>query len=88
MEPIAVERARSLHQFALNQGAELSTFILTLTESQAMELLEWYADQYTGSNECFDLDVTIVRRTQDPWPVLANFKLWGLDMAKASEILN
>jgi hypothetical protein len=86
MEPAAIERAKSLYRFALEQGTPPNTFVLTLTHSQATELLEWYATQYTGSNECFDLDVMIARRTQDPWPVLANFRLYGFEMAKQSEL--
>ena len=86
MEPIAVERAKSLYAYAQAQGAVLNTFVVTVKPEEAMELLEWYATQYEGANEVFDLDVSIARRTKDPWPVLANFELWGMQIGPTSEL--
>lgn len=80
MSPAALAKADSLYKFACDQGALLETFQLALTEEEAVELLEWYATEYAG-NEQFDLDISIARRTKNPWPVLANFKLMGMDMA-------
>lgn len=88
MNPAALVKAQSLHRFAIDQGAPLNSFQLVLTEPEAMELVEWYAGQYGGTNEVFDLDVTLARRTHNPWNLLANFQCMGFAMAPASLVLN
>jgi hypothetical protein len=79
MNPAAVDKARSLYHFAQSQGALLETFLLVLTEKEACELVNWYASEYAGNAE-FDLDISIARKTENPWHVLNNFKLMGMDM--------
>jgi hypothetical protein len=88
MNPAALAKAESLYQYAQAQGAPLDTFLLVLSQEEAVELLEWYAGEYAGSSEAFDLDVSIARKAKDPWPVLANFHLLGLEMAPAHLVLN
>jgi hypothetical protein len=85
VEPAALERAKSLHSFALNQGAMLSTFVVTIKPDEAMELLDWYDEQYRG-NACFDEDMDIARRTNDPWLVLQNFTLFGMALTKLEQL--
>jgi len=87
MNIAAIEKAESLHKFATSSGMPISTFAVVLSEPEALELLEWYATQYAGNAE-FDLDVDIARRTKNPWPVLDNFQLLGLEIAKANLVLN
>lgn len=82
-EPEALAKAESLFKFAQSQGSPLNTFILTLTEQDAMGLLEFYEVQY-GNNELFVEDVAEARRTNDPWGVLAHFELFGFRMAPVS----
>jgi hypothetical protein len=84
----AIEKAESLYKFANSSGYPLNTFALVLSESEAVELLEWYAAQYQGTSEAFDLDIIIARRTGNPWPVLSNFHCMGLEIAKANLVLN
>jgi hypothetical protein len=81
-DPKALAKAESLHRFASHSGYPLETFALVLTETEAIELLEWYATEYCG-NAAFDLDVEVARRTKNPWPVLAHFRVLGLDMMPA-----
>jgi hypothetical protein len=88
MSPAPLIKAQSLHRFAADQGAPLKEFQLVLTEPEAMELVEWYAAQYGGSNEVFDVDVEIARRTRNPWDLLSNFQCMGLAMAPANLVLN
>jgi hypothetical protein len=85
-DPAALAKAESLHKFASASGCPLETFALVLTELEALELLEWYATEYAG-NEQFDLDISIARRSKNPWPVLQNFRVLGLDMMPAT-VLN
>jgi hypothetical protein len=87
MNIAAIEKAQSLYKFANSSGFPLQTFALVLSDVEAMELLEWYAEQYQG-NEPFDLDVDIARRTKNPWPVLEHFNCCGLEIAKANLVLN
>jgi hypothetical protein len=88
MNPAALLKAQSLHQFAVDQGAPLDTFQLCLTQPEAMELVEWYAEQHGGRNEAFDLDVEIARRTGAPWDLLSNFQCMGLAIVPANLVLN
>lgn len=88
MGPAALEKATSLHRFATDTGSPLSSFLLVLTDPEALELLEWYGTQYAGTNEVFDLDLAIARRTGNPWPVLENFQVMGLALGKATLVLN
>jgi hypothetical protein len=78
-DPAALAKAESLHKFASQSGYPLETFALVLTEAEAAEILEWYATEHEG-NAVFALDVDIARRTKNPWPVLANFRVLGLEM--------
>lgn len=80
MGPSALSKAASLHHFAEAQGSPLSTFELVLSEPEAMELLDWYGAQYSGTNDCFDLDFEEAQLTHDPWPILSQFVLMGFRM--------
>jgi len=86
LEPSALTKAASLHHFAASQGCPLESFELVLSEPEALELLDWYGQEYGGQNECFDVDFEIAKRTQDPWPVLSNFMLMGFKMRPASAL--
>lgn len=86
MEPSALAKAVSLHHFAQAQGCPLEAFELCLSQPEALELLDWYGAQYSGQSECFDCDLEIAKRTQDPWPILANFVLLGLKMRPLSTL--
>jgi hypothetical protein len=88
MSPAALTKAESLYKYATDQGALLSTFLVALTETEAAELLEWYALQYGESDEVFAVDLDIARRTRNPWPMLANFHLLGFEIAPAKLVLN
>jgi hypothetical protein len=88
VSPAALDKAKSLHRFAADQGAPLDTFQLVLTEPEAMELMEWYVDEYGGANEMLELDAAEARRTRNPWDLLANFTCMGLAMARANLVLN
>ena len=86
MELKALQKATSLYQFAQAQGSPLESFELVLSEPEALELLDWYGHEYGGTNECFDLDFEVAKRTKDPWPMLANFLLMGFRMRPLSRL--
>jgi hypothetical protein len=75
----ALEKAESLLNFAQKTGSPLNTFVVALSHTEAMDLLAYYEAQF--DNELFHADVAEARRTNDPWPVLANFELFGFAMA-------
>jgi hypothetical protein len=83
LEPEALVKAESLYKFAQSQGSPLDAFVLTLAHQEAMELLTFYEAQW-GGNEVFMADLTEARRTDDPWPILSNFQLFGFSMAPRS----
>lgn len=88
MSPAAITKAQALNRFATDQGAPLSTFALVLTESEAMELMEWYVGEYGGTNELLEMDAAAARRTRNPWELLSNFTCMGLAIAPANLVLN
>ncbi len=88
MSVAAIQKAESLHKFASHSGYPIDTFALVISDKEAQDLLEWYAEQYEGTNDAFDTDLAVARLTRDPWPVLANFRVLGLDICKATLVLN
>jgi hypothetical protein len=84
----AIEKATSLASFAKSQGAPLFTFALILSDSEGMELLDWFVSQQYEPNELLDMDVALAKKNLDPWPVLQEFTLMGFSIARASLVLN
>lgn len=83
----ALAKAESLHKFATSQGCSLDTFQLVLSDTEGLELLDWFVEQY-ARNELLSVDVERAQRTRDPWPILDEFVLLGMHMARASLVLN
>ena len=77
--PSAFSKAESLRAFALAQGAQLSTFVLVLTDAEGLELIDWLVEE--NPDETLALDAAIARRTGNPWEILAHFHLIGLPLA-------
>jgi hypothetical protein len=88
MNPAALTKAESLHRFATEQGSPLSTFQLVLTQAEALEVLDWFKGQMMQPNAAFEVDLEIAHRTGDPFAMLANFQLMGLDIVPANLALN
>lgn len=86
MKPAAVEKAESLHKFAKSQGAQLSTFMLILSDAEALELLDWFQHEMCGYNATFMLDLEIAHRTGNPWEMLPNFQLMGFEIGRTSDL--
>jgi len=76
----ALEKAESLQRFVKASGAHLSTFVLALSDAEALELLDWFVEQHE-QNDVLDLDVEEAKRRHNPWPVLEQFSLLGFCMA-------
>ena len=49
-QPAALEKAKSLHNFASHSGSPLKEFVLCLSQAEALELVEWYAMDYAGQS--------------------------------------
>jgi len=85
----AIEKAQSLKRFAITQGSPLQEFFLTLTESEAYELLDYLAAGGMGRYENHELliaDVQKAKRAKDPFPLLGWFTLEGLSIWPASAL--
>jgi hypothetical protein len=85
-KPVAIEKAQSLYNFAQAQGSPLSTFKLALTVKEGMELLDHMVAN-NEPNEQLDIDVAEAKRTGDPFFVLSNFVLMGIEIVPV-EILH
>jgi hypothetical protein len=81
----AIEKADSLHRFAVSQGAHLSTFVVVLSDQDALELLDWFVEQYEF-NSLLEMDVAEAKAKHDPWNVLSNFTLHGMSIAPLSAL--
>lgn len=81
----ALEKAESLHRFAVEQGARLGSFALTLSDSEALEILDWFVAQHPPS-ELLNEDMLIAHATANPWPVLANFQLMGFAIVPKAQL--
>jgi hypothetical protein len=80
VEPIALERAKSLHRYAFSQGAGVTDFRLCLSNAEGMELIRWLAEEHDFDDEDMEVDIEAAKRRGDPWPVLNQFSLLGLRM--------
>lgn len=76
----ALAKAERLYEYAKAQGAQLSTFQLTVSDKEAFELLDWFIAQY-GENTLLADDVAIARLDNNPWDVISNFTLMGFVIA-------
>jgi hypothetical protein len=85
----AIEKAQALYQFASSQGCPLSTFVLVLSDAEAMEALRELVARIKrlgGGNEQMDIDWQIAIVTGNPWGMLQNFELMGFSMARKSDL--
>jgi len=86
----AVEKARSLHTFVMSQGAPLNEFALTLTDAEALDLLDpLKAGElgHFGNHEQLEIDIEEAKRRHDPWLVLEHFTIFGLEIRRAQDVL-
>jgi hypothetical protein len=81
----ALEKAQSLHRFAESQGSPLSSFILVLSDTEALELLDWFKAEHEAS-ELYDLDLEKAHKTGDPWEMLPEFNLMGFAIARVEQL--
>lgn len=86
MTPAAIAKAQSLHRFAAQQGAPLDSFKLVLTDAEALEALDWFKGQMYRSDAAFDVDLEIAHRTGNPWQMLSNFQLMGLEVVRVEQL--
>jgi hypothetical protein len=82
-----LEKAESLYRFAQGQGSPLSTFKLILTAQEGLELVEYLVEQ-NEPNEMLELDAAEAKRTGDPFVILSNFQLLGMEILPSSEFLH
>jgi hypothetical protein len=83
----AIEKAQSLAAIARHSGVQPSEFVLTLTEAEAFELLDylgagamgWFSDHHK-----LVIDIALAKATHDPWTVLDNFTVEGFVVAAES----
>jgi hypothetical protein len=81
----ALAKAESLYKFAQSQGAPVNTFVLVLSDSEGLELLDWFKPQFE-QNEVFDLDLEAAHKSGNPWAMLPGFEVLGLAIARVEQL--
>lgn len=85
-EPVALERAKSLHSYLYRQGSGVGPGdFLTLTTEEGLELLEWLVGENT-EEEDLELSVLEAKAASNPWPLLGKFTLLGLSLAPRGKL--
>ncbi len=82
--PAALEKAQVLRDYAVRTGYQLSTFAVTLSEAEALEVLDYIEAGGFGivaNHELLIADCHEARKRGNPWPVLEAFHVYGLAMA-------
>lgn len=89
LEPACIERARALKRYAKSTGTPLQAWELYVTKAEAFELLIWLA----CTSDSAQLNVQLLREeiakanvTDDPWPLLAEFRVEGFIAANMGEL--
>lgn len=85
MTPVALHKAESLRKYALASGCPLGEFALALTLGEAYELLDYLLEAHPAS-ALLKTDVAQAKIECNPWPVLANFQLLGLEIVPSAEL--
>lgn len=89
MTPAALIKAESLAAYARASGSPLSEFALAITLGEAYELLDHLASGALGRCEnqaVLEQDIAQAKVSKDPWQVLAQWKLYGLDIVRAADL--
>lgn len=76
-------KAQSLQRIAREMGAPLNEYLLTLSDEEAYELLDFMAAGGLGEFENQDLfleDVRQAKREKNPMAVLEQFTIFGFKM--------
>ena len=84
-EPAAVVRARSLLKHVKHLGASPEEFFVPVTAEEGFELLRWFRGQVTEEQmnlQLLDRDIDRAKRRGNPWPMLENFRLCGLEIRR------
>ena len=79
-QPAALEKAASLARHANYLGTKLQDFRLALTVAEGLELLEYYAAGHYADSERFLEDLAFAKRTSNPFPMLENFSVHGMQV--------
>jgi len=91
MRTAAHGKAQELYNFAQQQGAPLSEFVLLVSKEEAWELLDYLVTDpgsgYAG-NESLLADIQKAREQDDPYWILENFQLSGLDIRARAAVLH
>ena len=85
MQPAALTKAESLAAHAKYLGVKPSEFAVCITLGEAYELLDYLAAEHRG-NAKLQAEIREARVDADPWPVLANFQLYGLEIARVDSL--
>lgn len=89
MTPAALAKAESLAAYARASGAPLSEFALAITLGEAYELLDHLASGAMGTcteQAALRRDIAEAKVRADPWSVLSEFRLLGLDIVRAADL--
>lgn len=82
-EPAAVKRARDLRRHVDKLGAPLDDFYVLVSKDEGVELLAWFranVDESKLNVSLYDRDVRKALKKGDPFQVLEQFTLCGLQI--------
>jgi hypothetical protein len=93
-DPPAVTRAHALLRHISKLGGRMDEFFVSVTREEGLDLLKWYraklAEQQLGEEQInltlLDRDIRRAERKGDPFPVLENFKLYGLQIRPIQKV--
>lgn len=85
VKPAALTKAESLERHARYLGVQPSEFCVAVTLGEAYELLDHLAREHPSNRALLD-DIATAKVEADPWPVLANFRLQGLEIVRADTL--
>lgn len=85
MKPAALSKAESLAAHARYLGVRPSEFMVSLTLGEAYELLDHLAAEHPTNRVLLE-DIAAAKTAADPWIVLANFQLQGLEIGRVNEL--
>lgn len=84
MAPRAIRKAECLARFVTHSGAPQSEFVVSVTQEEAFELLDYLLEcERTGDDSVLRSDIATAIKHGNPWPVLENFNLLGFPITRA-----
>lgn len=87
MQPAALTKAESLIRHAHHLGVKPEEFQVALTLGEAYELLDFLVAQHNVAQQSrLEADVAEAKTSCNPWAVLVDFNLCGLEIVRQVDL--